>query len=288
MRALFTGASSPLGARVLSCLLADDAYTEVWCGVHEREVEITHPKLRRFKLRLEGEFSLDEIPAPLDLVVHFAGVTHARDERRYWDVNQRGTARLAENARRLGCRRFVYVSTRCAATGSGAYGESKLAAEVELRRLDWESLLILRPSEVYGGGGSEGIDKFIRAARKVRVVPLLFGDARLQFAPLHVVDFVRATCDLLSEPKRGVHVLEMCGPESLSGAELARRIGRRFKALPIPVWWPALAFTLRALRRVGLNVVAPDQIERLTGPKTATRPTPDPALDAPAIRFMLD
>ena len=288
MRALFTGASSPLGGRVLRCLLADDAYTEVWCGVHERAVEITHPKLHRFHLRLEGEAGLDDIPAPLDLCVHFAGVTHARDERLYWDVNERGTARLAENARHLGCRRFVYVSTRCATRGSGAYGESKLAAEVELRRHDWDSLLILRPAEVYGGGGSEGIDKFIRLARKVRVVPLLFGHARLQFAPLHVDDFVRATCDLLAERRTGVQVLEMCGPESLSGAQLAQRIGRRFKALPLPLWWPALAFTLRALRRVRLSPVAPDQIERLTGPKTANHSTPAPALDAPVIRFMLD
>lgn len=288
MRALFTGASSPLGGRVLRCLLADDSYTEVWCGVHERDLEVRHPKLRRFGLRLEGEASLDEIPAPLEAVVHFAGVTHARDERLYWDVNRRGTARLAEHAQQLGCRRFVYVSTRCATPGSGAYGESKLAAERELRKLDWDSLLILRPSEVYGGGGSEGIDKFISAARRLRVVPLLFGDARLQFAPLHVDDFVRAACALLSEPGPGVHVVELCGPENLSGAQLARRIARRCRALPLPLWWPALALVLRALRRVGLNPVAPDQIERLTGPKTASRPTPDPALDAPAIRFMLD
>ncbi|HYG81314.1 MAG TPA: NAD-dependent epimerase/dehydratase family protein, partial [Pyrinomonadaceae bacterium] len=211
-----------------------------------------------------------------------------RDERLYWDVNQRGTARLAENAQKLGCRRLVYVSTRCATQGSGAYGESKLAAEHELRRLDWDSLLILRPAEVYGGGGSEGIDKFIRLARGLRVVPLLFGHARLQFAPLHVDDFVRAACALLSERRRGVQVVEMCGPESLSGAQVARRIGRRFKALPLPLWWPALAFTLRALRLVRLSPVAPDQVERLTGPKTASRPTPDPALDAPTIRFMLD
>ena len=288
MRALFTGASSPLGGRVVRCLVEDSAYTEVWCGVHERDVRVTHPKLRRFKLRLEGEFSLDEIPAPLDLVVHFAGVTHARDDETYWDVNQRGTARLAEHARRLGCRRFVYVSTRCATMGSGAYGESKLAAERELRRLDWDSLLILRPAEVYGGGGSEGIDKFIRIARKLRVVPLLFGDVRLQFAPLHVDDFVRATCALLAEMEEGVRVFEMCGPESLSGAVLARRIGRRFKALPLPLWWPALALTLRTLGRVGLNLVAPDQLARLTGPKTASRPSPAPVLGSQMIRFMLD
>jgi nucleoside-diphosphate-sugar epimerase len=288
MRVLFTGGSSPLGARVLRCLLASETYTEIWCGVHEHDVQIEHPKLRRISLRLEDEANLDEMPAPLDLVIHFAGVTHARDEERYRDVNLRGTMRLAESARARGCRRFVYASTRCATSGSGAYGESKLAAELELQKLDWDSLLILRPAEIYGGGGREGIDRFIEVAARFHVVPLLFGHEGLQFAPLHMDDSVSAICALLLECRNGTQILEICGPESLSGARLAGRIARRHKALPLPLWWPALALILRALQRVGVNPVTPDQVERITGRKTANSSTPDPALERPMIRFMLD
>jgi nucleoside-diphosphate-sugar epimerase len=285
VRALFTGGSSPLGAAVLACLLEADAYREVWCGVHRRDVPLAHPKLRRLPLRLDADLSLDEIPAPLDEVVHFAGVTHARDEQAYRDVNERGTLRLAEAARARGCRRFSYVSTRCATEGSGAYGESKLAAERGLRAMDWESLLILRPSEIYGGGGQEGVDKFLRVAERLRVVPLLWGHEGLRFAPLRADDFAAAACALLTERAGGVRVVEMCGPESLTGAQLGWRIARSRKALPIPLWWPALAVALRALDRAGLHAVTPDQVARLVGRKTAARPSEHPALARPAARF---
>jgi UDP-4-keto-D-QuiNAc 4-reductase len=286
MRLLFTGGSSPLGARVLRGLVEDDAYAEVWCGVHRREVPFEHPKLLRVPLSLGGEVSLEGVPAPLDTVVHFAGLTHARDAQRYRDVNHRGTVRLAERARSLGCRRFVYVSTRCATEGSGAYGESKLAAERDLQGMAWESLLILRPSEVYGGGGAEGIDKFLRIAARFRVVPLLWGDARLRFAPIRADDFVSACVELIKNLRLGSRVVELCGPEELSGPALGWRIARGRGALPLPVWWPGLALALRALGRAGLHAVEPDQLARLTGRKTASRSTPDPALARPQARFM--
>lgn len=286
MRVLFTGYTSPLGARVLEGLLNDDRCAEIWCGLHERDLAREHPKLRRLRLRLEGEVDLSAIPQPLDLVIHFAGVTHTRDERIYWEVNHLGTRRLAAGARARGCRRFVYVSTRCATQGSGAYGESKLAAELELQKLDWESLLILRPAEVYGAGGREGLDKFIELARRFHLVPLLFGDRGLQFSPLHGDDFVAMTCGLLALQRPGASVLELCGPESLSGVAVAGRIARCYRAAPVPLWWPALALALRLLGRLGLNPLAPDQMRRLTARKTASAPTPDPALKRPTIRFM--
>jgi nucleoside-diphosphate-sugar epimerase len=289
MRVLFTGGSSPLGARVLRGLLASDHRWEIWCGVHRREVLVSDSRLRRVPLHLEDEVDLSEIPARLDLLVHFAGLTHSEDEQRYWEINARGTMRLAESARRLGCRRFVYISTRCATPGSGAYGESKLAAELELKKLDWDSLLILRPAEIYGGGGLEGVDKFIGWAARFKVVPLLWGDARLQFAPLHADDFVAATCALIMDRRGGgEHCFDLCGPESLSGAALAWRIARRYKALPIPLWWPGLALVLRALQSIGLHPVTKDQIRRLVGQKTAICSTSDPVLKRPTIRFMCD
>ncbi|HKR61984.1 MAG TPA: NAD(P)-dependent oxidoreductase, partial [Pyrinomonadaceae bacterium] len=141
MRALFTGGSSPLGKRVLQCVLEDEQYEEVWCSKHKGVVPLSHPKLRVLELDLKDKLDLHDIPPPLTQVIHFAAATHARLEQQYWKTNFEGTVNLMEAARALGCRRFFYASTRCATQGSGAYAESKLAAEEELRKVDWESLV---------------------------------------------------------------------------------------------------------------------------------------------------
>ena len=107
-------------------------------------------------LDLESDLRATLSQAQFDLVIHFAGLTHASDEQQYRKINVDGSVRLAEATRANGCRRFVYVSSRCATHGSGAYGESKLAAEQELQKFDWESLLIIRPAEIYGAGGNGG------------------------------------------------------------------------------------------------------------------------------------
>jgi nucleoside-diphosphate-sugar epimerase len=220
------------------------------------------------------------------MVIHFAGVTHASDEQRYWKVNLEGTVRLAEAVRANGCRRFVYISTRCATIGSGAYGESKLAAEQELQKLEWESLLILRPAEIYGSGGNEGIDRMLALARRWRMIPALFGEANLLFAPLHVDDFSRLAAELIQQHREGVRIETVCGPEDLSGLALALRIGKRYRAIPLPLWWPMVSVGLKGLRKIGFDVVKPDQLTRLLGEKTGTAASAKISRDG-AKRFLL-
>ena len=287
MTVLFTGGSSPLGARVLRGLLENDEYTHIWAAVHRQPISITHPKLKSIRLRLEeAELDLRETTGTLDMVVHFAGVTHANEPERYWDVNFRGTVRLAQAAQALGCRHFVYVSTRCATQASGAYGESKLSAERALQTMAWDRLLILRPAEIYGAGGKEGVDKFMSLAANFHVVPLLWGHKGLRFAPLAANDFVTATVALIQMNRNGVETLELCGPEELSAPSLALRIAGKYRALPIPIWWPLFSLVLRFLHRIGLQIIVPDQLQRLTGRKTASHSTPHPILDRMTHRFL--
>src|SRR6185503_19559985 len=178
-RILVTGASSPLAVGVLRQLLLNSDL-ELWCGRHRKDIPIADPRLQVIDLDLESDLSGTLSRTQFDMVIHFAGVTHASDEEQYWKVNLEGTVRLAEATRANGCRRFVYISTRCATHGSGAYGESKLAAETELQKLAWKSLLIIRPAEIYGSGGNEGIDRMLAIARRWRIVPALFGNANVQ------------------------------------------------------------------------------------------------------------
>jgi nucleoside-diphosphate-sugar epimerase len=244
---------------------------ELWCGRHRKDIPLADPRLHVIDLDLALGGSLPR--EHFDMVIHFAGVTHASDEQQYWKINLEGTVRLAEATRDNGCRRFVYISTRCATQGSGAYGESKLAAEQELQKLDWNSLLIIRPAEIYGSRGSEGIDRMLDVARRWRMVPALFGDSNVQFAPMHVDDFSKLTAELIQQHTEGVRIETVCGPEDLNGLALASRISKRYRALPVPLWWPAVALGLKALHKIGFTVVKPDQLTRLVAEKTGTANT---------------
>lgn len=269
MRVLVTGASSPLAVGVLRHLLLNSDW-ELWCARHRKDIPLEDPRLHVIELDLESDLSKNLSRTHFDMVIHFAGVTHASDEQQYWKVNMEGTARLAEAVRANGCRRFVYISTRCATHGSGAYGESKLAAEQELQKLDWKSLLIIRPSEIYGGGGNEGIDRMLSIARRWRLIPALFGHANLLFAPMHVDDFTTLAAELIQQHTDGIRIENVCGPEDLNGIALASRISNHYRAIPLPLWWPAVSVGLKALHKVGWEIVKPDQLTRLVGEKTGT------------------
>ncbi|HKN82309.1 MAG TPA: NAD-dependent epimerase/dehydratase family protein [Pyrinomonadaceae bacterium] len=272
MRILVAGASSPLAVRVLRQLLLN-SNLELWCSRHRNEIPIADPRLHVIDLDLRSNLSETLSGMHFDLVIHFAGVTHASDEKQYWKVNHEGTVRLANVTRENGCRRFVYISTRCATHGSGTYGESKLAAEQELQKLDWKSLLIIRPAEIYGGGGKEGIDRLLAMARRWRIIPALFGHSNLLFAPMHVDDFGKVVAQLVQQHHDGVRIENVCGPEDLNGVILAYRIGKRYRAVPLPLWWPAVVLSLKALQKIGFAVVKPDQLTRLTSEKTGNAKT---------------
>ncbi|HJP94011.1 MAG TPA: NAD(P)-dependent oxidoreductase [Pyrinomonadaceae bacterium] len=284
MRILVTGASSSLAVGVLRQLLLNSDL-ELWCGRHRKEIPIVDPRLHVIDLDLESDFSEALSRTPFDMVIHFAALTHASDKQQYWKVNLEGTVRLAEAVRENGCRRFVYISTRCATHGSGAYGESKLAAEQALQKLEWESLLIIRPAEIHGGGGNEGIDRMLAIARRWRIVPALFGRSNLLFAPMHVDDFSKVAAELIQQRHEGVRIENVCGPEDLSGFALAYRISKYYRAVPLPLWWPAVAVCLKALDKLGFAVVKQDQLTRLIGNKTGTAKTAKSNAEA-ARRFL--
>src|SRR6185369_17553146 len=106
MRILVTGASSPLAVGVMRQLLLQSD-VELWGGRHRKDIPLNDPRLQVIDLDLESDLN-GTLPL-VDMVIHFAGVTHASDEQQYWKVNLEGTRRLAQAAHENGCRRFVYI-----------------------------------------------------------------------------------------------------------------------------------------------------------------------------------
>jgi hypothetical protein len=108
----------------------------------------------------------------------------------------------------------------------------------------------------------------LATGRRWRIVPALFGHANLFFAPMHVDDFATLVAELIQQHYNGVRIETICGPEDLSGIDLALRISKRYRAVPLPMWWPAVALGLKALHKIGITIVKPDQLTRLIGVKT--------------------
>ena len=98
---------------------------------------------------------------------------------------------------------------------------------------------------------------------------MLFGDKRIQFAPLHIDDFVAKCSRLIVSPSEDVQITELAGPEDLSGSQVATRLARQFTALPIPIWWPVGHAALRLLDRIGVHLVERDQLQRLVCKNTS-------------------
>src|SRR4026207_2434702 len=101
MRILVTGASSPLAVGVLRQLLLHNEL-EFWAGRHRKEIPLVDPRVHVIDLALESASSESLSREHFDMVIHFAGVTHAADEQQYWKVNLEGTVRLAEATRANG------------------------------------------------------------------------------------------------------------------------------------------------------------------------------------------
>lgn len=152
-----------LGVTTVDVLGHPSAWSEQDRPFHSRVTRYRHYDLRQAKPELRS--MLDGI----ETVVHAAGVIHVRKTQDWYDINTKGTIRLAQEARSAGVRRFVFVSSnavggRCRSVNHtlsesdapmpmSHYGRSKLLAEqglLLLHKPNQFEIVILRPSMFYG------------------------------------------------------------------------------------------------------------------------------------------
>ncbi len=212
-------------------------------------------------------------------------MTHAQRTATYVRANAEGTRRLAAAAAAAGVRAdVVYVSTRAINPSGGGYSRSKCWAEQAVRESSLSHVIVRLP-ELYGTGGTEGVDRIIDLARRNAPIPLVAGDAEV--APLPVGDAIAACVGAVAGADCVGRTFTIAG-ESVSLARFVELAVVAFcsssRVVTVPV---ALMRVMAAIAYLAPLPLYPDQLARLRAAKpggTSDAPealgfTPTPLLD---------
>lgn len=187
--------------------------------------------------------------AGVEALVHCSWVTRhtSLDEARR--VNEIGSRRLFDAARRAGVGRVVFVSSQSAHTGAVSYyGRSKKAIE---ESLDPGRDLIIRPGLVLGEGSAGLFARMCETVERTRVIPL-FGGGRQPLQTVHIEDLCRAIASAMDRGLSGSYTIAESNSVMMGDfmRMVARRLGKRPLFVPCPIA-PAL-LALRVIETLGL------------------------------------
>jgi nucleoside-diphosphate-sugar epimerase len=277
MKLLITGASGSLGQRLIPALLAREK-VNIRTLVHQNPMQF--PACEGVKGELGDLDSLVAATDGIDTVLHLAALTHSPRASDYFSVNAEGTRNLLEACRRNNVQRFIFMSSGAAHPDGGAYSESKLAAEQAVRQsgLQWT---ILRPREVYGTGGREGITQLITWVQKFPVIPVI-GNGRYLLSPVFIDDVVSATVEAVFRTDTEDQTYVLAGPEKFAFTALIDRLADYFGVsvgkLFVPI--PLLRGLILILNGLNIKALVRDQIPRLL----CDKPSPENP-EIPLLKF---
>lgn len=156
-----------------------------------------------------------------DVVYHVAGLAHSDNGRispekaqKYYEINTDLTKELAKKAKREGVKQFIFMSSAIVygdsapigrrrridrstvCTPANCYGDSKLQAELGLRRLENENfrVVILRPPMIYGPGCKGNYLVLSLFAQRLPVFPYVDNERSMLFVD-NLMAFVKLMID---------------------------------------------------------------------------------------------
>ena len=262
---LVTGASGGVGRALLPALKSAGWTTR--CLLHRRPVEGADELVSG---DLRDDENLARAVSGADAIVHLAAATHARSASAYERVNVDGTRALARAAAAAEVVRFLHVSTRAISPEGGAYSRSKLRSEEVVKKSGVEYVIVRLP-EVYGLGGSEGVDDIIDRARRGSAIPII-GRGSDEICPVHADDVIPPLVAALVSPSAANRTYTLAG-DRMSVREFAELCNAAFGSRSRIVAIPQLVVSAAAVASRFLPLpIYPDQLARLRAPKELASP----------------
>ncbi len=155
--------------------------------------------------------------SPYDVIIHVAGIAHARETKEnahlYYEVNEHLTVAAAEKAKKSGVRQFILLSTMsvygklCGHIDKNTvpaptthYGISKLNADMKIMEMASEDfkVAVLRPPMVYGKDCRGNYQLLRKLALMTPVFPGYMNERSMIFID-NLAEFVKDVMDLEKE-----------------------------------------------------------------------------------------
>jgi nucleoside-diphosphate-sugar epimerase len=239
-RVLVTGATGFLGSHIAE-VLVQRGFT-VRCTVRSNSSLkwLKHLDIEKTVVNFNSEANLQKACQGVDVVVHNAGITRAKNDAEFFEVNTEATKRLADTAVKAKVSRFIFISSLEArgpdgfTTAISSYGKSKLEAERRLSDLQHDiEIVLLRPAGVYGPRDTDLLTLFQIAKYGFLTVPAT--DSRLQ--PVHGRDVAEAVLASI-QGKAQLGPFEIAEANTYSWQDMANTLeiamNKKLRVLKIP------------------------------------------------------
>jgi nucleoside-diphosphate-sugar epimerase len=259
MKVLLTGGSGFVGSHILDRLWAEGIPTTILVRpTSSRRFLAGHlPDLEVRTGALSQPATLGPALEGITHVIHCAGCTKAVRSSDFYEINHLGTRNLLDaiNSRGDCVQRLIHISS-LAAIGPATparparetdpphpvshYGQSKLAAELEVRAHCRPPATILRPAAVYGPR-DEGFLSMFRAVKN-HFLPCPTGGQALSL--VFVEDLAGAVVNCLVQPSAAGRTYFVAGAQVVTPRQMAHEIARAMNTwtvplpLPKPALWP--------------------------------------------------
>jgi NADH dehydrogenase len=227
MRIVVAGGTGFIGRQVVDRLLEDGHDTVVVTSRDPDRRDLWDGRVTLVQAFAGDPVSLGKAFMHADVVVQAIQFPNHPVEdpskgRTYMEVDGHGTVTAARTAKKLGVRRFIYLSGAGAGQGRPQpWFRAKDMAEAAIRETGMEHV-ILRPSWIYGPG-DHSMNRFVWFCRHLPVVPVI-GNGRTPVYPAYVKDVARCVVEAARREDAKDKVFEIGGPERLTMDEVIRKI----------------------------------------------------------------
>jgi nucleoside-diphosphate-sugar epimerase len=262
MKILITGGTGLIGQAAVEALHARGHSLRILSrGAAEEEAT---DRIEYWPASVTDVAALAGAAAGCDVVLHIAGiVAETPPDLTFQSVNIDGTQNIVREADINGVRRFVYVSSFGADTGTSDYHKSKHEAE-RIARTFPRDVVITRPGNVYGPG-DEVISALVKMVRALPVVPLI-DEGDQEFQPVWHEDIGEALANIIQSDRPANEPLNLLGPDVVTLNRLLDIMGEITGQTPTRVPLPSgiAGMAAKFAAKAGIDIpLKPDVLQML-------------------------